>query len=207
MSSELIQRMLGVSADPVVAKRATARNTRTSMSPEYKRREDTRLESRFRLPTASVRPVLCPFCSSLKDKVIDSRMTKAGDVVRRRRHCLDCGRRFTTYERIYEIPHMVIKKDGRREPFDRQKLLKGILRACEKRPVSTGDMQAIVGTAETLVTDSPDRECPTRKIGELIMAELKRLDRIAYVRFASVYRDFKHVSQFVSEVHQLQFEK
>ena len=148
-------------------------------------------------------PVTCPFCAHDKDKVIDSRMTKEGDVIRRRRHCLGCGRRFTTYERIDDIPYMVVKKDGRRERFDRQKVLKGLLRACEKRPVSMIDMQAMVSVAEALVTESHERECTTSRIGELLMRQLQRLDKVAYVRFASVYRDFQDEQQFVREIRRL----
>ena len=145
----------------------------------------------------------CPFCSNLRDKVIDSRTSKEGDVIRRRRHCLSCGERFTTYERIDEIPYMVIKKDRRRERFDRKKVLTGLLRACEKRPVTTAQLQAMVGAAEKLVTRSRNRECPTSKIGELLMRELSALDQVAYVRFASVYRDFHDAQQFVREIRDL----
>lgn len=144
--------------------------------------------------------MLCPFCSHLKDKVIDSRMSKEGDSIRRRRHCLSCGRRFTTYERIDDIPYMVVKKDNRRERFDRQKVLQGLLRACEKRPVTMAKMQEMVAAAESLVTQSHDRECSTRKIGELLMRELRSVDKLAYVRFASVYRDFQDEKQFLREI-------
>ena len=130
-------------------------------------------------------------------------MSKEGDVIRRRRHCLDCGRRFTTYERIDDIPYMVIKKDRRREQFDRQKVLQGLLRACEKRPVSVPQMQAIVDAAESLVMDAHDRECTSTSVGELVMRELRRLDRVAYVRFASVYRNFQDERQFVQEIRRL----
>ncbi len=145
----------------------------------------------------------CPFCSNPDDKVIDSRSTKDGDVIRRRRHCLGCGRRFTTYEQIEEIPYMVIKKDQRRERFDRKKVLQGLLRACEKRPISVPQMQAIVDAAEALVMDALDRECRSSSIGELVMRELRRLDRVAYVRFASVYRNFEDEQQFVQEIRRL----
>ena len=147
--------------------------------------------------------MICPYCSSLRDKVIDSRMSKEGDVIRRRRHCLDCDRRFTTYERIDEVPFMVVKKDRRRERFDRQKVLQGLLRACEKRPVTVPQMQAIVDMAEALATDSGDRECRSSAIGELVMRELRRLDRVAYVRYASVYRDFQGEDEFVQEIRRL----
>ena len=151
--------------------------------------------------------MLCPFCSNLRDKVIDSRMSKEGDVIRRRRHCLSCSRRFTTYERIDEIPYMVIKKDQRRERFDRQKVLRGLLRACEKRPVTMAQMQAMVSSAEALVTNSDARECATSKIGELLMRELRRVDKVAYVRFASVYRDFHDAQQFVREIRHLRLDR
>ena len=124
-------------------------------------------------------------------------------MIRRRRHCLSCGRRYTTYERIDEIPYMVIKKDRRRERFDRAKVLKGLLRACEKRPVTMKQMQAIVSAAEELVTETPDRECTTTRIGELVLRELRRVDKVAYVRFASVYRDFREVNEFSQEVRHL----
>ena len=144
--------------------------------------------------------MLCPFCLHLEDKVIDSRMSKEGDSIRRRRHCLKCGRRFTTYERIDDIPYMVVKKDNRRERFDRKKVLQGLLRACEKRPVTMAKMQEMVSAAESLVTHSHDRECSTRKIGELLMRELRTVDKLAYVRFASVYRDFQDEEQFLREI-------
>ena len=142
----------------------------------------------------------CPFCSHLDDKVIDSREARTGDLIRRRRECLKCGRRFTTYERIDEIPYMVIKKDGRREKFERQKILQGLLKACEKRPVPVGKLEAIVDQAEGFVSESSDRERTTTEIGELLMAELKKLDKVAYVRFASVYSDFKDVKEFMDEL-------
>lgn len=145
----------------------------------------------------------CPFCAHTKDKVIDSRLNRPGDAVRRRRQCLGCDRRFTTFERIDDVPYMVIKKDGRREPFDRQKVLNGLLRACEKRPIKTAHLQRMVSTAERLVTQAPARECRTSRIGELLMRELKQLDKVAYVRFASVYRDFKDEHQFVREIQRL----
>ena len=150
--------------------------------------------------------MLCPFCSNLRDKVIDSRMSKEGDVIRRRRHCLSCDRRYTTYERIEEIPHKVIKKNGREEGFDRQKVLQGLLRACEKRPVTMEQMQAMVSAAEELVTDSPGRKCSTRKIGELLMRKLRGVDKVAYVRFASVYRDFHDARQFIREIRHLKLD-
>ena len=145
----------------------------------------------------------CPFCGHLNDKVIDSRESKEGDAIRRRRQCLACERRFTTYERIDEVPYMVIKKDGRREKFDRQKVLSGLLKACEKRPVSMGKLAELVDKVEGRVTDSPDREISTTEIGELLMEQLRGLDKIAYVRFASVYRDFQDVEAFLSELTDL----
>ena len=142
----------------------------------------------------------CPFCSHTDDKVIDSREGRDGDLIRRRRECLKCGRRFTTYERIDEIPYMVIKKDGRRERFDRQKILQGLLKACEKRPVATPKLEAVVDEVERFVLESPDRERTTTEVGALIMQRLKKLDKVAYVRFASVYSDFKDVKEFMSEL-------
>lgn len=142
----------------------------------------------------------CPFCSHLDDKVIDSREARTGDLIRRRRECLKCKRRFTTYERIDEIPYMVIKKDGRREKFERQKILQGLLKACEKRPVPVGKLETIVDQAEAFVSESSDRERTTTEIGELLMAQLKKLDKVAYVRFASVYSDFKDVKEFMDEL-------
>ncbi len=145
----------------------------------------------------------CPFCSYIEDKVVDSREAKNGDVIRRRRECAKCGRRFTTYERIDEIPHMVVKKDGRREKFDRQKVLTGLLKACEKRPIPTGKLEEIVNEAEAYVAESPDRERTTTAVGELVMNRLKKLDKVAYVRFASVYLDFKDVREFMDELKDL----
>jgi len=145
----------------------------------------------------------CPFCGHLHDKVVDSRESKEGDAIRRRRQCLSCQRRFTSYERIDEIPYMVIKKDGRRERFDRQKVLAGVLKACEKRPVSMIQLETIADKAETMVQDSSEREVSTTNIGEMIMNELKNLDKVAYVRFASVYLDFKDVQEFMSELKDL----
>ena len=145
----------------------------------------------------------CPFCGFVNDKVVDSRESKEGESIRRRRECLKCEKRFTTYERIDEIPYMVVKKDGRREKFDRQKVLAGLLRACEKRPVSIGKLEQIVNEAEAFVIDSPERERKTTEMGELIMNRLKRHDKVAYVRFASVYMDFKDVKEFMSELKDL----
>ena len=145
----------------------------------------------------------CPFCANIDDKVIDSREGRLGDTIRRRRECLKCGRRFTTYERIDEIPYMVIKKDGRRERFERQKILQGLLKACEKRPVPTPKLEAIVDEIEGVVQESTERELTTTEIGEMIMRGLKKLDKVAYVRFASVYMDFKDVQEFMSELKNL----
>jgi transcriptional repressor NrdR len=145
----------------------------------------------------------CPFCGHLQDKVVDSRESKEGDAIRRRRQCLECKRRFTSYERIDEIPYMVVKKDGRRERFERQKVLTGVLKACEKRPVSMIQLEAIADKAEVMVQDSSEREISTTVLGEMIMSELKNLDKVAYVRFASVYLDFKDVQEFMSELKEL----
>jgi transcriptional repressor NrdR len=145
----------------------------------------------------------CPFCGNLEDKVVDSRESREGDVIRRRRECLRCERRFTSYERIDEIPYMVVKKDGRREAFDRQKVMAGLMRACEKRPIPIAKLEAIVNQVEKYVQDSRDRERPTEKIGEFIMKRLKEIDKVAYVRFASVYLEFKDVSEFMSELRSL----
>ena len=145
----------------------------------------------------------CPFCGHLHDKVVDSRESKEGEAIRRRRQCLGCQRRFTSYERIDEIPYMVVKKDGRRERFDRQKVLAGVLKACEKRPVSMVQLEAIAEKAEVMVQDSSEREVSTQTLGEMIMNELKNLDKVAYVRFASVYLDFKDVQEFMSELKDL----
>ena len=145
----------------------------------------------------------CPFCAHIHDKVVDSRESKEGEAIRRRRQCLKCKRRFTSYERIDEIPYMVVKKDGRRERFDRQKVLAGILKACEKRPVSMTQLEGIADKAETMVQDSSEREVSTVTLGAMIMSELRNLDKVAYVRFASVYLDFKDVQEFMSELKDL----
>jgi transcriptional repressor NrdR len=147
--------------------------------------------------------MMCPFCGHNGDKVIDSRESKEGNVTRRRRECLECGRRFTTYERIDEIPFMVIKKDGRREPFDRQKVLNGLLKACEKRPVSMSAMAACVDAVEAALVASPDREISTAQVGEVLIERLKTIDKIAYVRFASVYRNFQDEEDFLQELTKL----
>lgn len=145
----------------------------------------------------------CPYCGFTQDRVVDSRESKEADSIRRRRECESCNKRFTTYERIDEIPYMVVKKDGRREKFDRQKVLSGLLHACEKRPVPAGKLGQIVDETEAFVVDSPERERSTSEVGELIMARLKEIDTVAYIRFASVYRDFKDVNEFKQELEQL----
>ena len=142
----------------------------------------------------------CPYCAHLGDKVVDSRESKEGEVIRRRRECLDCGRRFTSYERIEEIPYMVIKKDGTRERFERQKLVAGLLQACEKRPVSVAAIDAVADRVESMLQERPEKEIPTADIGACVMQELKHLDKVVDVRFASVYREFKDVEQFTDEV-------
>src|SRR6476661_8718858 len=145
----------------------------------------------------------CPFCGFANDKVVDKRARKEADYIRRRRESLKCEKRFTTYERIDEIPYMVVKKDGRREKFDRQKVLNGLLHACEKRPVPISKLEQIVNEAEGFVIESPERERKTSEIGELIMNRLRRHDKVAYVRFASVYLDFKDVQEFMTELKDL----
>ena len=145
----------------------------------------------------------CPYCGFGQDRVVDSRESKEADSIRRRRECESCNRRFTTYERIDEIPYMVVKKDGRRERFDRQKILSGLLRASEKRPISSAQLESIVDAAESFLIDAPERERTTSEIGELIMDHLKTLDTVAYIRFASVYRDFKDVREFKEELEGL----
>lgn len=142
----------------------------------------------------------CPFCEHAEDRVLDSRESKEGDVTRRRRQCLKCERRFTTYERIDEIPYMVVKKDGRREKFDRQKVLQGLLRASEKRPIPMSRLAQIVDEVEARIGDSVDRELSTTEIGERLMDRLHQIDQVAYVRFASVYRDFQDVEAFFNEL-------
>ncbi len=142
----------------------------------------------------------CPFCNFKEDRVIDSRESKEGDAIRRRRECLQCLRRFTTYERIDEIPYMVVKKDGRREKFERQKVLAGLLKACEKRPISMAKLADLVDEVEGTLSEKSEREISTTEIGEYLMGSLVGLDKIAYVRFASVYRDFQDVEAFFTEL-------
>ena len=137
---------------------------------------------------------------------MDSRESREGDSIRRRRHCLQCSRRFTSYERIDEIPYMVVKKDGGREKFDRGKILNGLLKACEKRPVSLTQLEKIVDLVELRVQESPERELETVSIGKILLSELKGLDKVAYLRFASVYLEFEDVAQFMTEINEL-FEK
>ena len=142
----------------------------------------------------------CPFCGYKEDKVVDSRSTAEESAVRRRRECLKCGKRFTTYEYVEEVSLMVIKKDGRREPFDRKKIQSGIIRACEKRPISIEKMEEIISQVERAIQKKSDREVLASRIGELVMEKLKVLDDVAYVRFASVYRQFRDVGQFMQEL-------
>lgn len=145
----------------------------------------------------------CPYCAHLESKVLDSRSTEEGASIRRRRECVSCSRRFTTYERLDEVPFMVVKKDGRREPFSRQKILNGVLRACEKRPISLDDIEEMVDGVEQDVRSRMEREVPCEAIGEIVMDRLRRLDEVAYVRFASVYRQFKDINRFVEELQQM----
>jgi transcriptional repressor NrdR len=145
----------------------------------------------------------CPYCGHLEDKVVDSRSSADGVSIRRRRECLQCSKRFTTYEQIEEQPLMVIKKDGRRERFDRKKVLGGLVKACEKRPVSIADLETLADNIEAELLKSYEREVPSQVIGERLMQQLHELDPVAYVRFASVYREFKDVEQFMRELHTL----
>jgi transcriptional repressor NrdR len=145
----------------------------------------------------------CPYCGELKDRVVDSRESKEGMVIRRRRQCLACLKRFTSYEKIEEIPLMVIKKDGRREAFNPQKILQGMLKACEKRPVKTTELQKTVDEIENLLYQTPEKEISTKQIGSQIMDSLKELDKVAYVRFASVYREFKDLNEYLQELKAL----
>lgn len=145
----------------------------------------------------------CPYCDHRKDKVVDSRESKEGDLIRRRRECLNCQRRFTSYEKIEHLPFMVIKKGGNRESFQKEKILRGLLRACEKRPVSTQQLDNIIDSIEKHLADCNDREIPSSLIGQMIMEQLRALDKVAYVRFASVYLDFKSAEEFMQELNQL----
>ena len=145
----------------------------------------------------------CPYCGHLGDKVVDSRESKEGDAIRRRRECLECSRRFTSYERIDEIPYMVVKKDGRRERFERQKLVAGLLKACEKRPVAVPALESIADKIEARLQETPEREISTKEIGTTVMSALKQLDKVAFVRFASVYRNFRDLDEFKDELNAL----
>ncbi len=145
----------------------------------------------------------CPYCGENQDRVVDSRESHQGETIRRRRECLGCARRFTSYERVEDRPVMVIKKDGRRELFDRQKLLGGLIKACEKRPVSTPALEDVVDEIAAMAAETPDREIPTQAIGARVMERLRELDQVAYVRFASVYRQFSDVEEFLEELRSL----
>ncbi|MBI3603908.1 MAG: transcriptional repressor NrdR [Nitrospirae bacterium] len=149
----------------------------------------------------------CPFCDENEDKVVDSRTAREGEVIRRRRECLACKRRYTTYERVEESLPVVVKKDGRREPFDRMKILAGIKKACEKRPISTATIEAVTDQVEKRIQEMSEAEIPSTVIGEEVMKELHQLDQVAYVRFASVYREFKDIDQFMDELKVLARER
>ena len=145
----------------------------------------------------------CPYCAYLESKVVDSRPADEGASIRRRRECLSCHKRFTTYETVESLPLMVVKKDGSRQSFDRSKVLGGVIRACEKRPVPYQDMEGLVSEMEQVLQNQMDREISSARIGELVMERLKKLDEVAYVRFASVYREFKDIDTFLSELNKL----
>ena len=145
----------------------------------------------------------CPYCGFVEDKVIDSRPTDEGSAIRRRRECTSCAKRFTTYEKVESLPLMVIKKDKTRQPFNREKLLNGLLRACEKRPVSINDLEKLVEEIESQIYNSLQREITTQDIGEMVISRLKNMDEVAYVRFASVYRQFKDINTFMDELRKL----
>ena len=145
----------------------------------------------------------CPYCANLENRVLDSRDVREGDEIRRRRECAGCNRRFTTYERVDEVPVTVVKRDGQRERFDREKLLNGLLRACEKRPVARADLVGVVDAVESAISGRDVREMSSEEIGSMVISELRRLDQVAYVRFASVYRRFEDVSQFMDELRHL----
>jgi transcriptional repressor NrdR len=151
--------------------------------------------------------VKCPFCGDLEDKVVDSRMAKEGQLIRRRRECLACKRRYTTYERVEESLPVIVKKDGRREPYDRQKILSGLKKACEKRPISIGTIEAVTDRIEKRIQELGETEVASRTVGEEVMKELHQLDQVAYVRFASVYREFKDIDQFMDELQTLARER
>ena len=145
----------------------------------------------------------CPFCDDVEDKVVDSRMAKEGEVIRRRRECLSCKRRYTTYERVEETMPVVVKKDGRREPFDRGKIVSGLKKACEKRPIGTATIESVTDRIEKRIQDMGETEIVSTAVGEEVMRELSQLDQVAYVRFASVYREFKDIDQFMDEIKTL----
>ena len=145
----------------------------------------------------------CPFCDDVEDKVVDSRMAKEGEVIRRRRECLSCKRRYTTYERVEETMPAVVKKDGRREPFDRSKIVSGLKKACEKRPISTATIETVTDRIEKRIQDLGETEIVSTAVGEEVMRELSQLDQVAYVRFASVYREFKDIDQLMDEIKAL----
>ena len=145
----------------------------------------------------------CPFCGHAEDRVIDSRPSEEGAAIRRRRECLSCNARFTTYEKVENLPLLVIKKDGTRQPFDREKLISGILKSCEKRPVSTAQVEQLVNTIEAQSQNTLKREVSSREIGEMVMEGLKQIDEVAYVRFASVYRQFRDVNSFLEELNEM----
>ncbi|MEK6589990.1 MAG: transcriptional regulator NrdR [Nitrospinota bacterium] len=149
----------------------------------------------------------CPSCGNMENKVVDSRLSKEGDMIRRRRECLGCSTRFTTYERIEEMLPLIIKKDGRREPFDKQKIFVGIQKACEKRPIGIKEQEELVNRVVKAVQDGSEKEIPSQLIGEKVMSELHELDEVAYVRFASVYRSFKDINEFMSELKEMLKEK
>jgi len=145
----------------------------------------------------------CPGCGNLENKVIDSRLSEGGEATRRRRECVGCGRRYTTYERIEEVIPLIVKKDGRRESWDRRKLLQGLERACQKRPVSAEAREAVADAIERELRESGEREVPSSEVGEKLMTHLRELDQVAYVRFASVYRQFDDIGEFLDELHRL----
>lgn len=149
----------------------------------------------------------CPFCGYLEDKVLDTRSTDEGSVIRRRRECLKCQKRFTTYEKIENVPLVVIKKDGTRESFDRQKLLNGLIKACQKRPVTMSQLEKMVDDIEAGFQNSFEKEVTSVKIGEMVMQKLKDIDEVAYVRFASVYREFKDIHTFMEEINKIAKQK
>ena len=149
----------------------------------------------------------CPACGHIDDRVIDSRLGKDNSVIRRRRECLKCNKRFTTYERIEDVLPFVIKKDGRREPFDRRKIIEGMRRACQKRPISGEEIEAVAESIEQELMESPEKEIESAKIGKRVMNSLQRMDHVAYVRFASVYRSFATIDEFIREIDELQSSK